>query len=480
MAEDNTLIYRAQTGDEGAFADLMRAYYAYVYAIVGEIVDNVHDAEEVVQDAFLNAYQGLGQLEDATKFKSWLAEITRNCARQWLRKQRDDTVSIDEVSEQVLQTRDAPDERLTQLEQRELIRRTIETLPQKDRELARAFYLEGASYDELTNAHGLSYNAVASRLSRAKRQLSKRLRYLLTGIFVSPGLTLKKLYSGGLTAMKVGTVPKITVGVAVLIALIFIGVVGIRQMRAPIVEERVYLSPWEDGTPRPRNSSEELTAQTDSAQDTESRDNPSQIAVTEPGEGIESVDHSLSQPDEADIAQFMMEADFEPEADQGFFTDTSMLLDDEGRSAEDVMNAYLEAYKNLDFKAALPLVTGAVREDIESSIPTLENTRAEIAEAGPEAKQFTEEILSRTIGRAEIVSSEYVGDEWHFRLREPELQFRDLIEMVMQHLPEKHQAAALAEIPGAEMENTPAPSDILIKMRKENGAWRIYESGNAN
>ena len=164
-----------------------------------------------------------------------------------------------------------------------------------------------------------------------------------------------------------------------------------------------------------------------------------------------------------------------------------VLLDDEGRSAEEVMNAYLEAYKNFDFRAALPLVTGAVREDIESSIPTLENTRAEIAEAGPEAKQFTEEILSRTIGRTEIVSSEYVGDEWHFRLREPELQFRELIGMVVQNLSEEQQAAALVEIPGAEMEriavemeNTPAPSDILIKMRKENGAWRIYESGNAN
>ncbi len=480
MAEDNTLIYRAQTGDEEAFANLMREYYAYVYAIVGEIVDNVHDTEEVVQDAFLNAYQGLGQLEDATKFKSWLAEITRNCARQWLRKQRDDTVSIDEVSEQVLQTRDAPDERLMHLEQRELIRRAMETLSPKDREIARAFYLEGASYDELTNTHGLSYSAIASRLSRAKRQLAKRLQDLLTGIFVSPTMTLKKIYSGGLTAMKVGTVPKITVGVAVLIALIFIGVVGIHQMRAPIVEERVYLSPWEDGTPRPRNNSEGLAAQTDSAQNTENRDNSSQIAVADSGEGIESVDNSLSQPDEADIAQFMMEAEFEPEADQGFSTDTSMLLDDEGRSAEDVMNAYLEAYKNLDLKTALPLLTGAAKEEAESSLPALEDAKIEIAEAGSEAKQFTEEILSRTIGRAEIVSSEYVGDEWHFRLREPELQFRDLIEMVMQNLPEEHRAAALAETPGAEMENTSTSSDILIKMRKEDGAWRIYESGNAN
>ena len=192
MAKENTLIYRAQTGDERAFADLMRAYHAFVYAIVIRFVDNSHDVEEVVQNTFLNAYQGLRQLEDTTKFKSWLAEITRNCARQWLRKQRGETVSLEEVSEEMLQTEDSPDERLARLEQMELIRQTMETLPQKDRDIARAFYLEGASYDELIGAHGLSYNAIASRLSRAKRKLSKRLQYLLTGIFVSPTTVLKK------------------------------------------------------------------------------------------------------------------------------------------------------------------------------------------------------------------------------------------------------------------------------------------------
>ena len=58
MANDNTLIYRAQTGDEGAFTGLMREYYPFVYTIVIRIVDNPHDVEEVVQDTFFNAYRG--------------------------------------------------------------------------------------------------------------------------------------------------------------------------------------------------------------------------------------------------------------------------------------------------------------------------------------------------------------------------------------------------------------------------------------
>ena len=473
MAKENMLIYRAQTGDEGAFAELMRVYHAFVYVIVTGIVDNSHDAEEVVQDTFLSAYRGLTQLEDRKKFKSWLAEIARNRARNWLRKQRSDTVSIDEVSEHLLQTEDSPDERLTRLEQRELIRRTMETLPQKDREIARAFYLEGASYNELTSTHGLSNKAISFRLSRARRQLSKRLQYLLTGVFVSPGLTLKKIYSGGLTAMKVGTVPKITVGAAALIAVIFIGFVGVREIRAPKVEERVYLSPWEDGTARPQNSPERLAAQTDSTQDTESGDTQLQTAASESAGRMAPIDEFFGQSEETDMAQFAAEVEFEPEADQDFSTDISTLLDDEGQSAEDVMYAYVEAWRNSDFKAMHPLLTADMRRgvpdgDSEVSIEIREvrhessdDIPDEVHEAMVEEKARQLEPLMVVSFRemqsqSSVVSSKYVGDEFHFRLRMPAPKIPDGGEQ------------------GIEISVLPPP-DLLIKMRKEEGVWRVYE-----
>ena len=480
MAKENTLIYRAQTGDDGAFADLMRAYHAFVYAIVIGIVDNSHDAEEVVQDAFLNAYQGLRQLEDVTKFKSWLAEITRNCARQWLRKQRGDTVPIDEVSEEILQTEDSPGEQLVRQEQRELIRRTMETLPQKDRDIARAFYLEGASYNELTSAHGLSYNAIAFRLFRIKRQLSKRLQYLLTGIFVSPGLTLKKIYSGGLTVMKIGTVPKITVGTAVLIAVIFIGFIGIRQMNSPTVEERVYLSPWEDGTARPQSSPEGLARQTNSTQDAENGDTQLQTAASESAGGRKLIDDLLSQPEGMDTAQFATEVEFEPEAEaeQSVPANTSTLLDDEGRSAEDVMYAFVEAWRNSDFKAMHPLLTADMRrgvpgDDSEFSIETREVRHessddipdevheAMVEEEARRLEPLMVELFREMQSQSSVVSSEYVGDEFHFLLRMP--------------------APKIPKIPdsgeqGVEISvSVTPPPDSLIKMRKEEGVWRVYE-----
>ena len=467
MANDNTLIHRAQSGDEGAFVDLIRVYYPFVYAIVIGIVNNPHDAEEVVQDTFLNAYRGLAEYQEMAKFKNWLGEIARNRARSWLRKQRIDTVPIDEVNEPPLGTQDLPEEQLVRREQRELIHRAMETLSEKDREIAHAYYLEGASYDELISTHGLSYNAIAFRLSRAKRQLTKRLRYLLTGIFVSPAMTLKKFYSGGLTSMKAGMVSKITIGAAALIALIFIGFIGVRQMNAPTVEERVYLSPWEDGTERPHNNFEELAAQTNSAQDTESRDNLSQSSTEE----MEAVDDSLGQPEETDTAQFAADAESAIETDLDLFADISALLDNEGQLAEDVMNAYVDALRNLDTEGLLPLMTGAAKEEFESEmLPVFngelpedfadifygmlpEETADEMIQG---VKKMMEPVLKQMFGQAEVVSSEYVGDELHFRIR-----------------------ISTPEMPGASelgIPEIPKMPDQLNKIRKENGVWRIYNS----
>ena len=470
MAIDNTLIHRAQTGDEEAFAALMREHYSFVYAIVIRIVKNSHDAEEVVQDAFLNAYRGLTQLEDTAKFRSWLREIAQNCGRNWLRKQRGDRLSIDEISEAMFQAEDSFDERLIRQEQRELIRRTMETLPKKDRDIARAFYLEGASYDELTSTHGLSYNAIAFRLSRAKRQIAKRLQYLLTGIFVSPATTLKKMYSGGLTAMKVGAVAKTTVGIVVLIAVIFIGFIGVRQMNVPTVEERVYLSPWEDGTERPRNSAEDLASQTDATQDTENRDNQSQISTG----GLDLVDDFSGQSEETNTAQFTTDTEFEIETDQNLFTDISTLLDDEGQFPEDVMNAYLEAYRNVDANAMRSLLTGAPKEEFENGMMRVWNGNAELpqglvdfvyrvvpkedvavaAEILQEVKESRLPSIKQRNAQAEIASSEHVGDEFHFRIRIPVPKMR--------------------EIPRVETPKLPDSVTPIRKMRKENGVWRIY------
>ena len=296
MADDTTIISRAQNGDEQAFADVVRRYHTFVYAIVIGIMKDSHDAEEVVQDVFVNAYRGFPQLENAARFKSWLAEIARNCVRDRLRGQRVDIVSINEVSEHTLQAPGSLDAQLIRDEQRALIRSAMASLSAKDKEIVKGYYLDGASYDELIRSHGLSYQAISVRLSRAKRKLDKRLRHLLTGVFVSPSMIFKQIGAGGLTVMKIGTVPKITIGAAAIIGIAFIGT-------------HHFISPKEDSPPSVEIITSTSTPPTDFARKrlvTPPRPaNKPQITAEE----MQQIEGFFAQLEEADALNLNVEID---------------------------------------------------------------------------------------------------------------------------------------------------------------------------
>ena len=480
MVEDDVLVSRAQAGDEQAFSDLVKNYHAFVYAIVSGALDNLDDVEEVVQDTFINAYRGLPQLEDAARFKGWLTEIARNCARDRLRKRKLETVPIDEVRPHTLETSDAADVRLIRGEQIELIRGAMEALSQKDREIARAYYLDGASYDELIRTHGLSYKAISFRLSRAKRTLTKRLRHLLSGVFLPPATTIKKISSEGFTAMKIGTVPQITIGVIAVIALAFIG-------------SSQLLSPEEDSAPSAKAlapTDEKLTAS--GAEVNAAREEKVAVSSleTEPefsAEEMEQIEDFFAQL-EADDAP--SEETLPASADERGRIDSEAFDTDDAQSPEDVMNAYVEAYKNANFEAILPFVTGSARDGIASALRILNGempeeilngaadilsetmSEEEISNAmamyremiqGPEVRAEMQEMY----GRTEIVSSGYVGDEFHFKLRTPMPE--------MSELPDMSELPGLPEFELPEMPEIPEHFDSFHKMRKQDGEWLIYE-----
>ena len=473
MANDNllisrALISRAQAGDEQAFTDLVKNYHTFVYAIVSGVLDDLGDVEEVVQDAFINAYRGLPQLKDTASFNGWLAEIARNCARDRLRKQRLETVPIDEVGAHTLETSDSADAHLIRDEQIELIRRAMKTLSQKDREIARAYYLDGASYGELIRTHGLSYKAISFRLSRAKRTLTKRLRHLLSGVFVPTATTLKKISSGGLTAMKIGTVPKITVGV---IAVIVIAFIGSRHLLLPEQDS----SPSVEVTALTTNKSEHSVPENDTTRKSvvtaPSRAEEPQIS-TEEMEQIEDFFAQLEAADPQSDTGQLAEAEFRQDADERVAGNTDVLTENTEQSAEEVMNAYLEALRNLDIDGMRSLMVGAAREDFEARVPMLSGELPEeilsifyeVFDEMPEEvvelmlpmiREMMPQMLKQMLSQAEIVKSEFVGDEYHFRVRVP---------------PPETLVPGGFEIP----EDLVVP-DSVLKMRKKDGGWQIYE-----
>ena len=182
--EDLALVQAAREGDIGAFEQLLKRYDRNVFRIANHITQNREDAEDVVQDAFLKAYQKLDQFQGNSKFYTWLVRIAVNEALMKLRKRKaSKTVSIDEdvetdegfVPREVTDWSPNPEQLYKQAELGDILEKTIQGLPSGFRTVFVLRDVEGLSTEETAEALGLSIPAVKSRLLRARLQLRERL-----------------------------------------------------------------------------------------------------------------------------------------------------------------------------------------------------------------------------------------------------------------------------------------------------------------
>jgi RNA polymerase sigma-70 factor (ECF subfamily) len=181
---DVALVARAKKGDTAAFEQLVRQYERQIFRVAQHITQNREDAEDIAQDAFLKAYEKLEQFQGNSKFYTWLVRIAVNESLMRLRKRRTGKmVSIDEdiETEEGSVPRDLadwapdPEQNYNQAELGEILRKTIQGLPQGFRIVFVLRDVEGLSTEETAETLGLSIPAVKSRLLRARLQLRERL-----------------------------------------------------------------------------------------------------------------------------------------------------------------------------------------------------------------------------------------------------------------------------------------------------------------
>lgn len=181
---ESSLVKAAKAGDIAAFEQLIRRYDRNVFRIAQHITQNHEDAEDVVQDAFLKAYQNLAGFQEQSKFYTWLVRIAVNEALMKLRRRRTGKmVSLDEdvqteddsVPREVADWSPNPEQLYTQAELKDILEKTIQGLPPGFRTVFVLRDVEGLSTEETAEALNLSVPAVKSRLLRARLQLRNRL-----------------------------------------------------------------------------------------------------------------------------------------------------------------------------------------------------------------------------------------------------------------------------------------------------------------
>ncbi|MCK9401681.1 MAG: sigma-70 family RNA polymerase sigma factor [Bacteroidales bacterium] len=179
--DDNHYIGQVILGETAAFAPLVNRYKDLVFTIAMNITRNREDAEEVAQDVFLKAFQKLAGFRKESSFPTWLYRIAYNESISKVRKNRIKTLDLEEEIMEIIPDEEVEEEiaGLDEQEQKQVIIKILDKLPEIDRVLVTLFYLNNQPITEISEVTGLGESNVKVRLHRVRKKIYLELQELL-------------------------------------------------------------------------------------------------------------------------------------------------------------------------------------------------------------------------------------------------------------------------------------------------------------
>jgi RNA polymerase sigma-70 factor (ECF subfamily) len=180
--DDPRLIADCLRGNTAAFGELVRRYQDRLYNTVYRLVGNAEDAQDVVQEAFLSAYQSLGSFKGDAQFFTWLYRIAVNTAISLRRKQRSAVAVRTGKSlaggPEPLDTSDfsRPEHSLERAEQGRRIQEALSRLSPEHRTVLVLKDMDGHRYEEMAEMLHVPIGTIRSRLHRARLELRELLQ----------------------------------------------------------------------------------------------------------------------------------------------------------------------------------------------------------------------------------------------------------------------------------------------------------------
>lgn len=181
--DDRQLIADCLNGQTAAFGKLVSRYQDRLYNTIYRLVDHAEDAQDIVQDAFVSAYQSLKSFKGDSQFFTWLYRIAVNTAISAKRKQRQPLpIQVGRTGDEGIDPVDPsegnrPDHALERADEGRRIQAALQRLSPEHRAVLILKDMEGQKYEEMAEILGVPIGTVRSRLHRARLEL----RELLNG-----------------------------------------------------------------------------------------------------------------------------------------------------------------------------------------------------------------------------------------------------------------------------------------------------------
>jgi RNA polymerase sigma-70 factor (ECF subfamily) len=180
---DASLITRALDGDSGAFGQLVEKYQHRLFNTLLPIAASREEAEDLTQDAFVQAFTKLHTFQQQSAFYTWLYRIAFNLALGRKRRRRRIEVSVEQAREitgvEPVDEGDAPGERLERTERVAQVREALNAMSEEHRAILVLREMEGCCYETIAEILDLPVGTVRSRLHRARLQLRDQLQEVL-------------------------------------------------------------------------------------------------------------------------------------------------------------------------------------------------------------------------------------------------------------------------------------------------------------
>ena len=184
LGQENLLVPKAQLGDLESFEALVNLYEKRIYHIAYKLVGSPHDAEDILQETFLKAFENLQKFRGESSFYTWIVKIAVNAALHRMNKQgRHPMVSLTVSNseddnfrpEEIAAWEEDPEKLYSREETRQILEQAIASLPVIYRTVFLLRDVEDLPLQDIAGTLGISLPAAKSRLIRARLELREKL-----------------------------------------------------------------------------------------------------------------------------------------------------------------------------------------------------------------------------------------------------------------------------------------------------------------